>query len=48
MRTATSLVLHELLAESAISCHIASCTEFYYITKAVIFITIHLTLPRLL
>ena len=30
MRTATSLVLHELLAESAHSGHIASCTEFYY------------------
>ena len=30
MCTATSLVLHELLAESAHSGHIASCTEFYY------------------
>ena len=30
MRTATSLVLHELLAESAHSGHIARCAEFYY------------------
>ena len=30
MHTATSLVLHELLAESAHSGHITSCTEFYH------------------
>ena len=37
MHTATSLLLHELLAESAHSGHIVSCTEFYHHQSSTIY-----------